>query len=58
MRVLLIEDDVEIAAGVRAILERCKFAAEVTRDGDAGFEALSCDLFDVAIVDVGLTKRG
>jgi two-component system, OmpR family, response regulator QseB len=57
VRVLLIEDDVEIAEGVRAILERRKFAVQITRDGDAGFEALSHDRFDVAIVDIGLPKR-
>jgi DNA-binding response OmpR family regulator len=57
VRILLIEDDEEIAEGVRAILERRKFAVEITRDGDAGFEALSHDRFDVAIVDIGLPKR-
>jgi DNA-binding response OmpR family regulator len=58
VRVRLIEDDMEIADGVRAILERSKFAVEFTRDSNAGFEALSYDRFDVAIVDIGLTKRG
>ena len=57
VRVLLIEDDVEIAEGVRAILERRKFAVHVAHDGDAGFEALTHDRFDVAIVDIGLPKR-
>ena len=56
MRVLLIEDDVEIAEGVRMLLERRKFAVHVAHDGDAGFTALSHDHFDVAIVDVGLPK--
>jgi DNA-binding response OmpR family regulator len=57
VRVLLIEDDVEIAEGVRTILERRKFAVHVAHDGDAGFDALSQDRFDVAIVDIGLPKR-
>jgi len=56
VRVLLIEDDVEIAEGVRMLLERRKFAVHVARDGDEGFAALSHDRFDVAIVDVGLPK--
>jgi DNA-binding response OmpR family regulator len=57
VRVLVIEDDVEIAEGMRAILERRKFAVHVTHNGDDGFEALTHDRFDVAIVDIGLPKR-
>ena len=57
MRVLLIEDDVEVAEGVRTLLERRKFAVHVVRDGDEGFRALSDDRFDVAVVDVGVPKR-
>jgi DNA-binding response OmpR family regulator len=57
VRVLLIEDDVEIAEGVRQLLERRKFAVHVAHDGDEGFAALSNDRFDVAIVDIGLPKR-
>jgi DNA-binding response OmpR family regulator len=57
VRVLLIEDDTEIAEGVRAILERRKFAVHVAADGDTGYEALAHDHFDVAIVDIGLPRR-
>jgi DNA-binding response OmpR family regulator len=57
VRVLLIEDDVEVAEGVRTLLERRKFAVHVVRDGDEGFRALSDDRFDVAVVDVGVPKR-
>jgi len=57
VRVLVIEDDVEIAEGVRAILERRKFAVRVAHNGDDGLEALTHDRFDVAIVDIGLPKR-
>ena len=57
MRVLLIEDDTEIAESVRQILERRKFAVQIARDGDEGLEALSHDRFDVAIVDIGLPRR-
>ena len=57
MRVLLIEDDIEIADSVRQILERRKFAVHIAYDGDEGLFALSHDRFDVAIVDVGLPRR-
>jgi DNA-binding response OmpR family regulator len=57
MRVLVIEDDVEIAIGMRQILERRKFAVRVAHDGEAGLAALMGDRFDVAIVDIGLPLR-
>ena len=57
MRILLIEDDGEIAEAVRHILERRKFAVTVARDGDQGVAALTEDHFDVAIVDIGLSRR-
>jgi DNA-binding response OmpR family regulator len=57
VRVLLIEDDVDVAEGVRTLLERRKFAVHVARDGDEGFRALLDDHFDVAVVDVGVPKR-
>ncbi len=58
MRILVIEDDVEIAEGVRAILERPQVRRAGSRhNGDDGFEALTHDRFDVAIVDIGLPKR-
>jgi DNA-binding response OmpR family regulator len=57
MRVLVIEDDVEIAAAMRQLLERRKFAVQVAHDGDTGLAALTDDRFDVAIVDIGLPRR-
>lgn len=57
MRILVVEDDVEIAEGVRQILERRKYAVQIARDGDEGYEALAHDRFDVAIIDIGLPKR-
>jgi two-component system OmpR family response regulator len=53
----VIEDDVEIAEGMRVILERRKFAVHLTHNGDDGLEALTQDHFDVAIVDIGLPRR-
>lgn len=56
MRVLLVEDDAEVAEGVRILLERRRYAVRVARDGDEGITALLHDRFDVAIIDVGLPK--
>jgi DNA-binding response OmpR family regulator len=57
VRILLIEDDAEIAASVRQLLERRACAVHVAYDGDSGLAALAADRFDVAVVDVGLPKR-
>jgi DNA-binding response OmpR family regulator len=57
MRVLVIEDNASIAAAVRAMLERRKYAVDVAADGEAGLEFLLRQRYDAAIVDVVLPKR-
>jgi DNA-binding response OmpR family regulator len=57
MRVLLIEDNVEIADAVRTMLARQRFAVDVAQDGDEGLDHVLRGTYDVAIVDVVLPKR-
>ena len=57
MRVLLVEDNPEIANAIRTMLLRRKFAVDVASDGDAGLEQLLRGNYDIAIVDVVLPKR-
>jgi len=57
VRILVIEDQREIAAAIRAILERRKYAVDVASDGDSGFEMLLRGTYDAAIVDVVLPGR-
>jgi len=57
MRVLVIEDNASIAAAVRAMLERRKYAVDLAADGEAGLEYLLRHRYDAAIVDVVLPKR-
>jgi two-component system, OmpR family, response regulator len=57
VRILLIEDDVELAASLRSLLERRDYSVHVAADGESGFAALSAHRFDVAIVDIVLPKR-
>jgi DNA-binding response OmpR family regulator len=57
MRVLVVEDNVEIAAAVRAMLERRKFAVNVAADGECGLDALLDANYDAAIVDLVLPRR-
>jgi DNA-binding response OmpR family regulator len=57
MRVLLIEDNVEIANAVRTMLARQRFAVDVAPDGEEGLDHVLRGTYDVAIVDVVLPKR-
>lgn len=57
MRVLVIEDDVDIAEAIRIMLVRARFAVDVACDGDVGLERLLGGSYAVAIVDVSLPKR-
>ncbi len=57
MRVLVVEDNHEIAAGIRTMLERQKFAVSVASDGESGLEHLLRAAYDVAVVDIVLPGR-
>lgn len=57
MRILVIEDNASVAAAVRTMLERRKYAVDVAADGEAGLEHLLRQQYDAAIVDVVLPKR-
>ena len=57
MRVLVIEDNHDIATAIRTMLERRKFSVDVASDGESGLEHLLREIYDVAVVDIVLPKR-
>ena len=57
MRILVVEDNAEIAAAVRSMLERRKFGVYVAGDGDSGLDALLDASYDAAVVDLVLPGR-
>ncbi|MBV8601389.1 MAG: response regulator transcription factor [Candidatus Eremiobacteraeota bacterium] len=57
MRILLIEDNVEIADAVRKMLERERYAVTQIGDGDNGLAQLVDGEYDLAILDLVLPKR-
>ncbi len=57
MRVLLVEDDTQIAGAISTMLGRQKFAVDIASDGEIGLEYLLRGTYDVAIVDVMLPKN-
>jgi DNA-binding response OmpR family regulator len=56
MRILVVEDNASIAAAVRTMLERRKYAVDLAADGEAGLEYLLRQRYDAAILDVVLPK--
>jgi DNA-binding response OmpR family regulator len=57
VRILVVEDNVQIAAALRTMLERRKFGVHVAADGDSGLDALLDASYDAAVVDLVLPGR-
>ncbi len=57
MRILVVEDNASIAAAVRTMLERRKYAVDLAPDGEAGLDHLLRQHYDAAILDVVLPGR-
>jgi two-component system, OmpR family, response regulator QseB len=57
MRILLIEDDSMIGKAVREGLVQAGFAVDWVLDGRAAELSLSCGVYDLAILDLGLPKK-
>ena len=56
MRILLVEDDDLLAAGIRDTLERALYAVEWVSDGAQALAALKSNTFDLVVLDLGLPK--
>jgi DNA-binding response OmpR family regulator len=57
MRVLVVEDEVKVAAFVKAGLEEHGFAVEVCHDGDTAAQRAMTAVFDAIVMDVMLPGR-
>lgn len=57
-RVLLADDDVELASMLREYMEREGFEAEMVHDGEAGVAAALSGRFDLLILDVMMPRVG
>src|SRR5689334_13816278 len=54
MRVLVVEDEPEVADLIRRALAEAAWAADVFSAGSAALAALSVNEYDVAVLDIGL----
>jgi DNA-binding response OmpR family regulator len=57
MRVLLVEDDAALADGMARALRAENFAVDVASNGEDGGHLGATELYDVAVLDLGLPKR-
>lgn len=57
MRVLLIEDDATLAAGLARAMRAEHFAVDVAVDGEDGGHLGATERYDAAVLDLGLPKR-
>ena len=56
MRVLLVEDDLDLGEAVRVALKPEGYTVDWVRDGTSALHALSHESFEVAILDLGLPR--
>lgn len=56
MRLLLVEDDRLLGDGIRTGLRQEGYAVDWLDDGEAAWQALESDLFDLLVLDLGLPR--
>ena len=54
MRLLLVEDDVMVASGIKLGLSNAGYAVDWVGSGERAEEVLRTESFDAAIIDIGL----
>ena len=56
MRILLVEDDVDLSARIAASLRAENFVVDIARNGEDGEHAGLTEIYDVVVLDLGLPK--
>lgn len=56
MKILIIEDEVALAASLKMLLERKGFEVEAVYDGEIGNEYAQLGVYDLLILDVMMPK--
>ena len=56
MRVLIAEDEFELAKGLKFLLEKNKFSVDVVHDGAAALECFGTWSYDVIVLDIMMPK--
>ena len=56
MRLLLVEDDVMVASGIKLGLSDAGYAVDWVGSAERALEVTQAETFDVAVVDIGLPR--
>jgi DNA-binding response OmpR family regulator len=56
MRILVVEDDLQLAAMLAEALEADKFVVDMAKDGEVGWDLASTEGYDLMILDITLPK--
>lgn len=56
MRILIVEDEKEIADGICKILEKAKYQVDCVYDGISGLDYILSEIYDLVLLDVMLPK--
>ena len=56
MKILIVEDNVDLARQIKGALEQNLYVAEVAHDGEEGYFLGDTEIWDVIILDLGLPK--
>lgn len=56
MRILIAEDEVELAKGLKFLLEKNKFTVDVVHDGADALDRFHCAEYDVVVLDIMMPK--
>lgn len=54
MRILLVEDDVDLSGRIAASLRAENFVVDIARNGEDGEHAGLTEIYDVVVLDLGL----
>ena len=56
MRLLIVEDEREIADGMKTVLSRENYLVDVVYDGLSGLDYIFSNLYDLVLLDIMLPK--
>lgn len=56
MRILLVEDEIQLSEALGAILEKNKYTVDRVFDGEAGLDYILSDIYEVIVLDIMLPK--
>ena len=57
MRILVIEDEKQMADGIQAVLTHEGYETDVVYDGDTGLEYILSNIYDLILLDIMLPKK-